>query len=47
MGQSPDELDTTRMTPSIWAAYKACSKDSLRMLAKLGADLEKTDSTYR
>uniref|UniRef100_A0A1I8BRD2 ANK_REP_REGION domain-containing protein n=1 Tax=Meloidogyne hapla TaxID=6305 RepID=A0A1I8BRD2_MELHA len=47
MGQSPDELDTTRMTPAIWAAYKACSKDSLRMLAKLGADLEKTDSTYR
>lgn len=47
MGQSPDELDTTRMTPAIWAAYKVYSKDPLKMLAKMGADLEKADSTYR
>jgi hypothetical protein len=47
MGQSPDELDTTRMTPAIWAAYKVYSKDPLKMLSKMGADLEKADSTYR
>uniref|UniRef100_A0A914H1Q9 Palmitoyltransferase n=1 Tax=Globodera rostochiensis TaxID=31243 RepID=A0A914H1Q9_GLORO len=47
MGQSPDEQDTTKMTPAIWAAFKVYSKDPLRMLAKMGADLEKADNTYR
>ncbi|KAL3112727.1 hypothetical protein niasHT_019701 [Heterodera trifolii] len=47
MGQSPDELDTTKMTPAIWAAFKVYSKDPLRMLAKMGADMEKADNTYR
>ncbi|KAI1725462.1 DHHC palmitoyltransferase domain-containing protein [Ditylenchus destructor] len=46
MGQSPDELDVTRMTPAIWAAYKVYGIDPLKMLATLGADLERSDGTY-
>ena len=46
-GQSSDELDASRMTPVIWAAYKVNNIDPLQMLAKMGADLEKVDTAYR
>jgi palmitoyltransferase len=47
MGQSPDELDSTKMTPVIWAAYKVYSVDPLRTLVMLGADVEKQDGNYK
>lgn len=47
MGQSPDELDSTKMTPAIWAAYKVYSVDPLRTLVMLGADVEKHDGNYK
>lgn len=46
MGQSADDTDITRMTPAMWAAYKCYSVDPLKMLATMGADLEKCDGTY-
>lgn len=34
------------MTPAMWAAYKINNVYPLRMLALMGADLEKTDANY-
>lgn len=34
------------MTPAMWAAYKINSVHLLRMLASMGADLEKSDGNY-
>lgn len=44
-GQSVDERDETMMTPAMWAAYKVFSRDPLRMLIVMGADLSCTDTT--
>jgi ankyrin repeat protein len=35
------------MTPAILAAYKVHKPDPLHMLSRMGADLEKTDVTYK
>ncbi|VDK44413.1 unnamed protein product [Anisakis simplex] len=45
-GQSVDERDESMMTPAMWAAYKVFSRDPLRMLITMGADLSCTDTTY-
>uniref|UniRef100_A0A0M3HYQ7 Palmitoyltransferase n=2 Tax=Ascaris TaxID=6251 RepID=A0A0M3HYQ7_ASCLU len=45
-GQSVDERDESMMTPAMWAAYKVFSREPLRMLITMGADLSCTDTTY-
>lgn len=45
-GQSVDARDETLMTPAMWAAYKVFSRDPLRMLITMGADLSCVDATY-
>ncbi|KHN83153.1 Palmitoyltransferase ZDHHC17 [Toxocara canis] len=45
-GQCVDERDESMMTPAMWAAYKVFSREPLRMLITMGADLSCTDTTY-
>uniref|UniRef100_A0A0N5AUI9 Palmitoyltransferase n=1 Tax=Syphacia muris TaxID=451379 RepID=A0A0N5AUI9_9BILA len=45
-GQSVDSRDETMMTPIMWAASKGFSRDPVRMLITMGADLSCVDATY-
>lgn len=45
-GQSVDARDETLMTPVMWAASKVFSRDPVRMLITMGADLSCVDATY-
>ncbi|PAV64114.1 hypothetical protein WR25_05616 isoform B [Diploscapter pachys] len=45
-GQPVDCLDEGRMTPAMWAAFKCTTADPLQILITLGADVNKSDSSY-
>ncbi|CAD5221859.1 unnamed protein product [Bursaphelenchus xylophilus] len=45
-GQSPNALDSTKMTPLMWAAFKVQGLNPLNVLLQLGADVNLVDSNF-